>query len=172
MPICKKCLAKFPFSAVIDGRRRNLKSRSFCLECSPFGSHNTKNLNLHKTGSSEIEDCKCNTCGKEFVYNRRKGHTRNKCNSCQVNDRRPIKKRMAISYLGGKCVVCGYDKCQDAFDFHHLDPSVKTDSITKLYLHTEEKLKLELDKCVLLCCRCHREVHAGITKLPDNLTVK
>ena len=26
-----------------------------------------------------------------------------------------------------------------------------------------EKIKKEVDKCMLLCCRCHRELHAGIS---------
>ena len=89
-----------------------------------------------------------------------------------MNSRRPVRKKLAVEYLGSRCIICGYDKCLDAFDFHHVDPTNKTDSVTKFYLHTEKKLKAELDKCVLLCCRCHREVHAGITKLPDNSTVE
>lgn len=172
MPICKKCLTKFPSTIVVEGIRRNLASRSFCLVCSPFGVHNTKNLILFKAGNSETEECKCKTCGKDFIYKRSKGHTRTQCNTCQVNSRRPVRKKLAVEYLGSKCAICGYDKCLDAFDFHHLDPTIKTDSVPKLFLHTEEKLKSELDKCVLLCCRCHREVHAGITQLPGNLTVK
>jgi hypothetical protein len=44
MPTCQKCGDKFPFRVLIDGKQRNLKSRKYCLQCSPFGNHNTKNL--------------------------------------------------------------------------------------------------------------------------------
>lgn len=38
---CRKCKKTFPVTIIIDGQIRNLGSRSFCLECSPFGQHNT-----------------------------------------------------------------------------------------------------------------------------------
>lgn len=77
-------------------------------------------------------------------------------------------KLQAIEYKGGRCEICRYDKCKEALDFHHRDPSQKDPNIrgalTRRGLHLED-LKPELDKCALLCCRCHREVHAGITTL-------
>lgn len=33
------------------------------------------------------------------------------------------RKLFAIEYKGGKCESCGYDKCPDVLEFHHLDPS-------------------------------------------------
>lgn len=66
-------------------------------------------------------------------------------------------KRKAVVYKGGGCIVCGYDKCDAALEFHHLDPEEKDFSISSS--SSWRKIKNELDKCVLLCCRCHREVH-------------
>lgn len=62
----------------------------------------------------------------------------------------------AINYLGGECNVCGYNECIAAMDFHHKDPKEKEGFKT---YWTFEKNKRELDKCTLLCCRCHRELH-------------
>lgn len=74
-------------------------------------------------------------------------------------------KQEAVKYKGGKCSQCGYDKCLDALDFHHIDPLQKDwsirSSLMRKSLHLE-KLKPELDKCLLVCCRCHREIHAGL----------
>src|SRR5271169_5077671 len=38
---CQKCKRKFPFLMEVDGTKRNLSGRKFCLDCSPFGKHNT-----------------------------------------------------------------------------------------------------------------------------------
>lgn len=44
MKICKKCQAQFKSWAFIEGKKRSLSSRKYCLKCSPFQSHNTKQL--------------------------------------------------------------------------------------------------------------------------------
>lgn len=42
MNTCKKCNNLFKTSVKIDNKFRNLKARKYCLECSPFGEHNTR----------------------------------------------------------------------------------------------------------------------------------
>ena len=67
---------------------------------------------------------------------------------------------MAVAYLGGQCQVCGYNKCVGALDFHHKDPLEKDFGIGhKGYTNSWEKVKNELDKCLLLCKNCHSEEH-------------
>ena len=34
-------------------------------------------------------------------------------------------KLQAIKLLGGKCSICGYDRCVDALEFHHENPEIK-----------------------------------------------
>lgn len=74
-------------------------------------------------------------------------------------------KLKAVNYKGGKCIICGYNKCIAALDFHHLNPLEKEGYGTgALKSHkTFEQNKTEIDKCILVCVRCHREIHAGIT---------
>ena len=77
--------------------------------------------------------------------------------------RREVKRKL-IEYKGGKCQICGYNRCQEALEFHHLDPSQKDFTIsggTKSF----ESLKPEVDKCILVCANCHREIHAGLIKI-------
>ena len=64
-------------------------------------------------------------------------------------------------------MICGYSKCTAALDFHHVEPSLKDGyGAGALRAHwTFEKNKTELDKCVLLCVRCHRELHSGVISL-------
>ena len=84
-----------------------------------------------------------------------------------AKQRRKI-KTMAIEYKGGRCQVCGYKKYQGALDLHHLNHNDKEFGIgDKGYTRSWEKVKAELDKCVLVCANCHREIEAGVTQLPE-----
>ena len=83
------------------------------------------------------------------------------CKSCILEsnaERRRIVKQQAIDYLGGKCSNCGYNKCNSALEFHHID-STQKDKDYSNYKTSFDKLKSELDKCILLCSNCHREHH-------------
>ena len=74
-----------------------------------------------------------------------------------------------MSVLGGKCCICGYDKCTRALHFHHLNEDEKEFGISASNSVTMslDKQLTELRKCVLLCGNCHMEVHEGITKIPN-----
>ncbi len=75
-------------------------------------------------------------------------------------DRWSAKKLEAIIYKGSKCVDCNLqNEHPSVYEFHHLDPSQKDYSWTKLRLRSNQDIKLELDKCILLCANCHRKRH-------------
>ena len=80
-----------------------------------------------------------------------------------VKKRRQSLKLKSIEYKGGQCQVCGYNKYPGALDLHHLDRTQKEFEIGhRGYTRSWEKIQAELDKCVLVCANCHREVEAGI----------
>lgn len=79
-------------------------------------------------------------------------------------------KQFAIDYRGGKCMVCGYSRCVGALDLHHIG-NKKFNFSTDAYLHDWKTIKKELDKCVLLCSNCHRELHNGVIELPAKLLI-
>lgn len=84
-----------------------------------------------------------------------------------VAKRRKKLKEMAIAYKGGKCCLCGYSKCKSALDFHHINDNDKSFGLSVRGLtRSWGRTKQELDKCVLVCANCHREIHEGITQLP------
>jgi predicted HNH restriction endonuclease len=83
-----------------------------------------------------------------------------------VHKRRKKIREMAIKYKGGKCEICGYSKCIEALEFHHVNTTGKDFSISdKGYTRSWEKVKKELDKCILVCANCHREIHAHPEKV-------
>lgn len=86
--------------------------------------------------------------------------------------RRQLRAR-AVEFLGGRCKICGYDACIEAMDAHHLDPLAKDFNLSA-GLTSWKRVEKELAKCVLLCARCHREVHAGLhpTLLLDEETYR
>jgi len=72
--------------------------------------------------------------------------------------RRKLKLR-AVEYKGGKCILCGYNKCVAALVFHHLDDAEKDFQVGS-NLRSWERVKAEADKCILVCANCHAEIHA------------
>jgi hypothetical protein len=87
-----------------------------------------------------------------------------------VAHRRRLKAK-AIEYKGGKCTLCGYDRCNAALEFHHLDKAAKGFGLAKGgRIRSWESILKELDKCILICANCHREVEAGVRLIPGTLT--
>jgi DNA-binding CsgD family transcriptional regulator len=73
-------------------------------------------------------------------------------------------KEKSIEYKGGKCEICGYDKCSWSMDFHHIDPNEKDFGIGSGDCKCWDKVKIELDKCMLVCKNCHYEIHFNLDK--------
>lgn len=85
----------------------------------------------------------------------------NKCNNDAVTAWRKRAKVKAVEYKGGKCERCGYNKCINALEFHHVDPSQKDFSFSGGYnIRAWSRIQPELDKCIMVCANCHRELHA------------
>jgi len=84
-------------------------------------------------------------------------------NSKNVSDFRKRRKTNLIKIMGGKCCLCGYNKVQDALEFHHIDPMSKEYGIAeKGTCHSLDKDIKEIRKCILVCANCHREIHANL----------
>ena len=106
--------------------------------------------------------CSCGETEPDKFYRRKDGAWRYRCRKCDTKAlvlHFQEQKRKAVAYKGGKCEECGYDKCQAALDFHHIVPSIKDPNWNNLKNRKFENIKEELDKCRLLCCRCHKEIH-------------
>ncbi len=83
--------------------------------------------------------------------------------------RKKAREYLSIAF-GGKCTICGYDKTIAALDYHHINPDEKDFVLSKAMRNGSawSKIVAEARKCTIVCCRCHREIHAGVTQLSDN----
>ena len=172
MPICLKCNNKFAAWVKINGDFKNLSTRKYCLDCSPYKGHNTKRIHLIIHPDYKIcPDCKQLKSLNDFYVHDREGHLKHSyCKECcgKRTLKRQIKlKKEAVEYKGGCCCVCGYNKYLGALDFHHKDPSQKEFDISRVRKLKFELVKTELDKCVCVCKNCHAEIHAGLIDITN-----
>jgi hypothetical protein len=165
--VCKNCGKAFSLRVRIDGEIHSLQNRKYCLECSPYKSHNTRQLDRYKKYIKEgrLVEKECSQCGEikpieEYYNNGNRPHSFcKKCLNLKSVERFRERKLWAIDYKGGECQMCGYNKYAGALEFHHLDPNIKDFTIDRYNKLSKDRLKVELDKCILLCANCHRELH-------------
>lgn len=166
--ICQLCGKEFRIHEIIDGKKRNLSKRKYCTECSPFNSHNTtKRLSPMKENKKYCPYCKKEKPFSDF-YIRASGKYSGYCIECMQKEsvtRFRKNKLEAVAYKGGKCEICGYEKCVDALEFHHLSPDEKDPNFKRMRGWKKERREKELDKCILVCSNCHREIHSGMNKI-------
>ena len=89
-----------------------------------------------------------------------------RCASEAVSRRRRRIKQTLVREAGGRCRMCGYDRYVGALEFHHLDPSLKSFSLSHAGVtRSLARAREEAAKCILLCANCHAEVEGGIVHL-------
>ena len=128
-----------------------------CVTCAEKNRDRRRELVRKRRGTG-----KCLRCGKPV---------KPKCSYCSdcidrssSRRKKSIKKlkQRSIEYKGGKCEDCGLiTPFLSVYEFHHLDPSCKEDSIKIRIQKTTawENVKHEINKCVMLCANCHRIRH-------------
>ncbi len=143
-----------------------------CFTCNISISSKNKYCKLCNENrlNSIKESCSCPVCGckKDETSTRRYQSGRKsfqayckKCTAGRIFIYAREMKQKCVEYKGGKCELCGYDKCNSALDFHHRDPSEKDFSISRVATRRfDDEIKSELDKCDMICSNCHREVHS------------
>jgi DNA-binding CsgD family transcriptional regulator len=94
---------------------------------------------------------------KKYVKKRFKKTYKISKSDAVINWRKRTKEKL-VNYKGGKCEICGYNKCVEALQFHHENPKEKDFQIGgKSWSY--DRLVKEVDKCKLLCSNCHIETH-------------
>jgi len=81
-------------------------------------------------------------------------------------------KLMAIKTLGGKCNKCSKND-PSILELHHSNKSQKEESFSDMIRkgsYSNNSIKKEIKKCILLCRNCHQETHNK--KIPKNFKNK
>ena len=119
-----------------------------------------------------VEHRRCPRHGiTEFAHysaGRKRGY-RWRCKRCigeAVTRRLQRIKRMLVDEAGGRCAVCGYDRCIINLHFHHVDPTKKSFAMTVAMGKSIATFRAEAKKCVLVCANCHGEIEAGLIESP------
>jgi transposase len=116
-----------------------------------------------------LRDCRVHGWTLFVIENSGRARCR-RCRIERVSAWRRRAKATLVEEAGGACILCGYDRCLAALQFHHVDPSTKSFSLS---LHgairSMKQLRAEAAKCVLLCANCHAEVEAGVSELPPEI---
>ena len=112
----------------------------------------------------------CEICEKQFDTNSKSrlycydcsGESTRENNETRKHQKTILRrsmKKQAIKLLGGKCCICGYDRCIDALEFHHKDPNQKDFKIGSGNTMSWKEYRKEAEKCILVCSNCHKEIH-------------
>ncbi len=149
------CGDQIPSSVVIEGKRRNLKNRTKCFNCVPFGSSQFSKKSPEDRRSYNAQKAKRH-------YNKAKERNGG---IDPIKIHREQRKKLVVKAIGGKCQLCGYNKLDRNLAFHHIrDKELHLDS--RAFQRSWTKIIPEILKCVLVCHNCHGEIHAGIIELP------
>lgn len=124
---------------------------------------------------TELRECKKHGLTTFAFHNDKTHDGRWRCRLCQKvysRDNLVRTKQILVEIAGGCCQSCGYDTCLAALEFHHKNPAEKEFQISGIKggprTYSLGKLIKEVQKCILVCANCHREIEAGLREVPNN----
>ena len=137
---CKNCGEFKLFSEFYKSIKSKDGLQSYCKECSRKHSKKFHSKN------------------PEYNRNYRLDHTE------YFEDIYDTNMEKSIEYLGGTCFMCG---CTNKpWEIHHIVPRDQDKpTIASLLTCKWDVIKLELDRCVLLCRSCHKSLHVKIREI-------
>ena len=114
--------------------------------------------------SSEFNKCskcidglqnRCKLCNSENL----KKHYHN--NLLKYQNKNKKRKEVIRKYVNSFKIKCS--KCDEShiacLDFHHLTDKEINIAQMQQYMWSNNRIKKELDKCIVLCSNCHRKLH-------------
>ena len=119
-------------------------SKTHCVNGHEFTPGNTRRSKRQRH---------CRTCERSAGARYRASHLSKEKSRTREAARKA--KRELVEYKGGSCVDCGglFPAC--CYHFDHKDPQEKAFGIALKIHRPIEELKIEADKCDLVCANCH-----------------
>jgi hypothetical protein len=124
---------------------------------------------LDDTRVSELRPCFRHGETRWHRYGAGKAGYRWRCKRCvaeAVTRRHQKIKRLLVEEAGGRCAVCGYDRCIINLHFHHVDPRAKSFNMSISGGKAIATYREEAAKCALVCANCHGEIEMGLIPSP------
>lgn len=173
--LCSKCGLVKPVDCFYKNKRSKDGYQFWCRVC--WKKDTEKRIRLNPERRKEITKESRHKCWFKYAENNRAKSRKYRRDGKRLeiekraNNKRKIRylkvKQDAVNYLGGKCKMCGYNKCLGSLEFHHREPNIKEYSIGNKLASMCSNSKTtymdvieELDKCDLLCSNCHNELHS------------
>jgi hypothetical protein len=161
---CKECIN-------LEKRNKRLEKRKIwdkggyvvgdngikCTICKNIFPPTEEFFGKHKKAKSGL-DTYCKPCRRERGLN---NYNKNKEKWNKTHSKTTQWKKDQIKKYKeecGGCSKCG-EKKYYLLDFHHIDPTTKSFQISQGESKGWEKIKQEIEKCIVLCANCHREFH-------------
>ena len=159
MPVCNKCGDSFPNWIKINGERKNLKNRKYCLECSPYGLHNTTKLEKKQTNKKFCKQCgkelnneRSSFCSVECQHEFRYQDYINRWKQQEIDGTRGRSGQLSIyvrkyifTKFNSKCAKCGWSET---------NPYTGTIPLEIEHIDGDWRNSYE-DNLLLLCPNCH-----------------
>jgi hypothetical protein len=155
----------------ISNRKKIINNESLCTKCGELKSISEFYSQLQRDGVNKRISSWCKECTKSDIRDyveknralvnerdRKRWKTKRLTELPKRQQANKERKEKYVAYKGGKCQVCGYQECIGSLEFHHTIPEKKEFQVTENKC-SWEKAKAELDKCILLCANCHKELH-------------
>jgi hypothetical protein len=126
------------------------------------------------TTNQKLKQCRvCKEKKPIEDFNKDGKYIRGDCKKCYVKAK-TRRRRSVQNWLKNyketlACSVCGYSKkthsnfCSRALEFHH-NKKNKSFSVSNGVNRgrSKETVQKEIDKCIVVCSRCHAEIHASL----------
>ncbi len=109
----------------------------------------------------------CIICNKKILYSSKQKYCSNECYKKSrkgyfKNIRKKGQNLLEKYKIDIGCALCGYNKCPNSLDFHHLYDkkfSIENEGMYSYLTFGNKRVEKELNKCILVCKNCHYEIH-------------
>ena len=151
---CSKCLEYLPTTCFYNDSRRPSKFQPWCKTC--------KQKLQVQSGSKQKkaqwrEKNRSNIRVKDKEYQEENA-------SLILAKKRLFKTQLNEYKKNHNCYFCEVSGNDAKLHFHHRDPRDRNFLLSQMHGYTDVKLQKEMDKCLLLCPKCHIKLHAEMRR--------